>query len=128
MESVAPSGPLPIASATLRKDVAGSTAARLKPILDRLVTATDPDAIILFGSRARGDSHGGSDFDLYVLVPETRPFGEKQPSWLWHLVKDLGLSVDVLMRQTAVFERRSKETNTLESAVAKAGIVVYERS
>ena len=44
------------------------------------------------------------------------------------MIKDLGLSVDVLIGQTTVFERRCNEMNSLESAVHNDGIVVYERS
>lgn len=128
MPRAAPSASLSLLPATLREKVADIDAARLESIIERLVEATNPDAIILFGSRARGDSHRDSDFDLFVLVSETRPFGDKEPCWLWHLIKDLGLSVDVLIGQTAVFERRCNETNSLESAVQNDGIVVYERS
>ena len=44
-----------------------------------LVEEADPEQVILFGSRARGDSYEHSDVDLVVV--EADPFGpETQPS------------------------------------------------
>lgn len=99
----------------------------LAPVIEQLVAATDPDAIILFGSRARGSHREDSDYDLFVLVPEMRPFGGRPAFWLWTLVQDLGLPVDVLIRQSALFERRSKAIGSLEHAVSKDGIALYKR-
>ena len=46
--------------------------------LDRMVRAivdeVDPEQVILFGSRARGDATAESDFDLVVV--EAEPFGD----------------------------------------------------
>ena len=46
-------------------------------LLGRMVTAivdaADPEQVILFGSRARGDARPGSDVDLVVV--EAEPFG-----------------------------------------------------
>jgi predicted nucleotidyltransferase len=36
-------------------------------IIDIIVRTFDPDTIILFGSRARGDAREDSDFDICVL-------------------------------------------------------------
>ena len=54
--------------------------AGLNPVTDGLIEAivqdADPDQIILFGSRARGDDHPDSDLDLIVI--EAKPFeGER---------------------------------------------------
>jgi uncharacterized protein len=40
----------------------------LKGLVERLVSALDPQAIWLFGSRARGDHRPDSDFDLMVVA------------------------------------------------------------
>lgn len=39
----------------------------LSEIVRRLVKAIDPDKIVLFGSRARGDFRGQSDVDLLIV-------------------------------------------------------------
>ncbi|MFA5413951.1 MAG: nucleotidyltransferase domain-containing protein [Methanoregula sp.] len=39
----------------------------LSRIIDVIVRTLDPDTIILFGSRARGDAREDSDFDICIL-------------------------------------------------------------
>src|SRR5579862_233665 len=39
-------------------------------IRDRLVVSLQPEAIWLFGSRARGDQRRDSDFDILVVLPD----------------------------------------------------------
>jgi len=42
----------------------------------RIVDAVDPEQVILFGSRARGDHRDRSDVDLIVI--EAEPFGSER--------------------------------------------------
>ncbi len=42
----------------------------LQVSIDRIVAKFDPDQIILFGSRARGDQRPDSDYDLLIVLPE----------------------------------------------------------
>jgi len=44
----------------------------LENLVQVIVETSDPEQIILFGSRARGESHAGSDVDL--LIVESEPF------------------------------------------------------
>lgn len=44
--------------------------AMLDEIVRRLVETLKPERIYLFGSRARGDTHPDSDYDLLVVVKE----------------------------------------------------------
>ena len=46
---------------------------KLQRLLDRIVPALEPEAVYLFGSRARGDFHEDSDYDLLVIVPDDAP-------------------------------------------------------
>ena len=45
----------------------------LQQMVDAIVAEVDPDQVILFGSRARGDARENSDVDFVVL--ESEPFG-----------------------------------------------------
>lgn len=45
----------------------------LQDIVRRLVAAVDPDRIILFGSRARGDAKPDSDVDLLLIKASDEP-------------------------------------------------------
>ncbi|MEN6611761.1 MAG: nucleotidyltransferase domain-containing protein [Methanoregulaceae archaeon] len=52
----------------------------LSRIIDIIVRTLDPDTIILFGSRARGDAREDSDFDICVLkngISERRSIAKK---------------------------------------------------
>ena len=44
----------------------------LQQMVDAIVVEVDPEQVILFGSRAKGDAHEDSDVDLVVL--ESEPF------------------------------------------------------
>jgi len=46
---------------------------KLDKAVDRIVQAMQPEAIYLFGSRARGEEHADSDYDLLVIVPDDAP-------------------------------------------------------
>ncbi|MCP1608616.1 putative nucleotidyltransferase/HEPN domain-containing protein [Azospirillum lipoferum] len=46
---------------------------KLQILLDRIVPTPEPEAVYLFGSRARGDFHEDSDCDLLVIVPDDAP-------------------------------------------------------
>ncbi|MBP8953053.1 MAG: nucleotidyltransferase domain-containing protein, partial [Armatimonadetes bacterium] len=45
----------------------------LDEIVRRIREAVDPDKIILFGSRARGDAGPDSDYDILIIAPSDRP-------------------------------------------------------
>ena len=44
----------------------------LQQVVDALVKAVDPEKVILFGSRARGNDTGASDIDLFLQVETGR--------------------------------------------------------
>ena len=46
----------------------------LDVLLQRLVEGYDPERVVLFGSRARGDAAPGSDIDLLVVKKTSRRF------------------------------------------------------
>ena len=52
------------------------TDALLEQMVEKIVAEVDPEQIILFGSRARGDARAGSDVDLVVV--ESEPFGQER--------------------------------------------------
>ena len=44
------------------------TEQQLQAIVDIIIRVADPEQIILFGSRARGDARPDSDVDLLIIV------------------------------------------------------------
>ena len=55
--------------------------ALLQRMTAALVEAADPEQVILFGSRARGDAGPESDVDLIVV--EAEPFGPERDRFAW---------------------------------------------
>ena len=69
-------------------------------LVDAIVRETNPAAVYLFGSRARGEAREGSDADLLVI--EREPFGPGCSRYeklcrLWRLVAEFRMPVDVLV-------------------------------
>lgn len=96
-------------------------------IIQRLIARFDPDRIMLFGSRARGDARADSDFDLLVVLPKAPKPREARIAMLREL-RDLRAAVDILLTTRADIERRgSIPSIPLHSALAE-GIEVYARA
>jgi predicted nucleotidyltransferase len=70
-----------------------------------------PDArVLLFGSMARGDSNKDSDYDVLIIIPETKPMREKY-NWKSKirkaLVYALDAPVDVLLNSEEEVKMKS---------------------
>ena len=76
------------------------TDALLGRMVQAIVDEVDPEQVILFGSRARGDEHESSDIDLIVV--EAEPFGpgrsrHKELVRLYHAVAGFHVPADILV-------------------------------
>lgn len=58
-------------------------------LVQRIVAAVQPQRIILFGSRARGDHRMDSDIDVLVIMPG-------QVDEPWRIARDLRAAVGVI--------------------------------
>jgi predicted nucleotidyltransferase len=93
----------------------------------RLAEATRAEAVLLFGSRARGEAGPDSDWDLCVLLPDDIEPGSVTPLTLWPLVADLPLAIQVLPIRRSVFEAKRQDPNSLSREVARDGVVLLAR-
>lgn len=82
--------------------------------------------IILFGSRARGDSDANSDFDLLVVLPEVTDRHATAVAMLVAL-GHLAVPVDVIPADAAEIAAHDRSAGTALAAALRAGEVVYER-
>ena len=101
--------------------------APLRRIVDTIVEALDPEQVILFGSRARGDDTAHSDYDICVVM---EPGGRRR-----ELVQQIhglfglrGFSMDAFVLRPEELEEQKTVANTLGYIVARDGEVLYERS
>lgn len=101
----------------------------MDPILDeivrRLVAAVQPQAVFLFGSRARGDATEERDYDILLLVPDQgeqlRPI--QQRAYL--SLSGLGIAVDVVVMNQELFNRRRAALASLPATVEREGHLLY---
>ena len=103
-------------------------------LLDRMVRAivaeVDPEQVILFGSRARGDARADSDVDLIVV--EAEPFGKtrsrrRESTRILLALFDFEVPIDILLysRDEIAYWRNS--LNHVLARAVREGRVLYER-
>jgi len=98
-------------------------------ITDKIKKTVDCERIYLFGSHAYGTPKIDSDYDFYVVIPDDtiRPIEAMQKIYSTLSKTNMLTPVDVLASYASQFEER-KSLPTLESKVAKEGIMLYERN
>jgi uncharacterized protein len=89
----------------------------------RLAAAAPEAAVILFGSRARGDSTPDSDLDLLVIEPDFEARGEEYGR-LRRELRGLGVPIDlILYRKREADERAAVPGTFLHGALAEGRIL-----
>ena len=96
-------------------------------IRDRLILSLDPEAIWLFGSRARGTHRAESDFDILVVLPDA--LGAKASDYRYALEPLLGsgLACDVVPCPAAEFERAKGLPGTIAHEAVRHGRLLYRK-
>ena len=97
----------------------------LQQIVDRIVTTSNPNRVIVFGSYGRGDADEGSDLDLMVIKPKVENKYEEMIR-LHEAVGRVGVGVDILVYSEAEFNRRSQVPGTILYWARKEGKALYE--
>jgi uncharacterized protein len=95
-----------------------------RALLDPVVEYFRPQRVILFGSRARGESTRDSDIDLLVVVDDDTPL-EKLTTRAGYEAHRLNRAADVFPIRAETFERERAIANTLAAEADADGIVVY---
>ena len=97
-----------------------------REISRRICNACDPERIVLFGSRARGDERAGSDFDILVVRRSSEPrFRRSAP--LYTLLADLPVEVDVLVFTPEEVADWAGVPEAIVSTALREGKVLYEK-
>ena len=103
----------------------------LHPALSRVVDclkAYQPEQIILFGSRARGDAREFSDIDLIVIKETATPYRERFRESRDYLPEMLGVDVDVIVYTPEEVEQKIEARSPFLAAVFTDGVVLYDRN
>lgn len=99
----------------------------LTEMVRRIVEAVDPDKIILFGSRARGEAKPDSDFDLLVIAPSDQPRGDRTVP-LYLALAGVGACKDVVWWTPEEAEGWRNVKSHFITTAMREGRVVYERA
>ena len=101
------------------------TSRAIDAMVQRLVERFAPDQIILFGSHARGDARGDSDFDLLIIAPSDEPRWHRTIP-IYSLLAGLGVPKDVVWwTPEEVAEWRDVKSHFINTAL-REGSVLYE--
>ncbi len=102
----------------------------LGEMVQAIVAEVDPEQVILFGSRARGDERENSDIDLIVV--EAEPFGpersrHKELVRLYHALAGFRVPADVLVYSHEDIDYWRDTLNHVLARALREGKVLYER-
>jgi predicted nucleotidyltransferase len=98
----------------------------LSEIVRRIVEAVDPDRLILFGSRARGDHGPDSDFDLLLVKESSQPkYRRAVPAH--RSLTGIDASVDIVWRTPAEVAEWSAVRSHVIGTAMEEGILLYEK-
>jgi predicted nucleotidyltransferase len=97
----------------------------LKSVLDRVIPALRPEAVYLFGSRARGTNRADSDYDLLAVMPDDAPRELVNLVSAFAATNGLDVAVEVIPCRRSVFERKKLVPGTLSRTVWTEGQLVY---
>ncbi len=103
-----------------------STREIIEEIISRVVKATDPDKIILFGSGARGEMRSNSDLDL--LVVKSGPIHRRKLAQvIYKNLFGVGQAVDIIVVTPEDIERYGDVPALVLEPALREGKVIYER-
>ena len=97
----------------------------LADIVRRLVDAYRPERIYLFGSVARGDATGDSDYDLLVVVADDTEPARRRSRLAYEALRGTGVAADVLVCTHSYFEDRRELKASLPGAVVREGRLMH---
>jgi len=98
----------------------------ISDIVRRIVETTQPDKIILFGSRARGDSRPNSDFDVLVIKESSEPRYRRSVP-LYVALADVPAEVEVMVYTPEEIDEWRQVSQAFVTTAVREGTTIYER-
>ena len=109
----------------------GLSAEQLQAVVQRLAACGDLQAVVLFGSRARGEAKPDSDLDL-ALITQVAELSPQQRLLCWKryraAVGALPCGVDLVIQGSAVAARLAQSRWHVMGDVRREGRVLYAAS
>jgi uncharacterized protein len=92
--------------------------------IECIAKALDPEKIILFGSRARGEARFDSDADLLVIVPYEGDVAELSVK-AYRAARGRDTAMDILVYPRAFFDAEIRDGSVFLQQVLAEGQIVY---
>ncbi|MEO7028298.1 MAG: nucleotidyltransferase domain-containing protein [Acidobacteriaceae bacterium] len=102
------------------------TADKVAEAVARIIAAGNPERILAYGSRARGDFSNDSDLDLAVILDRIDP-NEPVPVRS-SVFRGIPLDIDLLVTDRIQHDRFKGARGSVHFDIEKDGIVIYDRS
>jgi predicted nucleotidyltransferase len=94
-------------------------------LVGAVVEALDPEAIYLFGSRAKGTDRADSDYDLLAVVSDRTPSESLSPARLYAIARRAKLPADIVPCRASAFARWKDSVGTLAYEASRNGMLIY---
>lgn len=98
----------------------------LQEMVRRLLLVSNPQRIVLFGSRARGEARPGSDYDLLIIEVTDLPRHKRAARYRRALTGVAPTKDIVVWTPAEVAEWRTVENAFITTAINE-GVVLYEK-
>ncbi len=98
----------------------------LEHAIEIIVKVADPDQIILFGSRARGDAKQDSDYDICVIksgISQRRKLTQQ----IYQSLFGVGVPVEIIVETPDRFNALKDNPFLIYREIARCGRVIYEK-
>jgi predicted nucleotidyltransferase len=99
---------------------------RLGEIVQPILKVGNPQKIVLFGSRARGEARPDSDYDILIVEPSTLPRYKRAVAYRRALT-GLALAKDIVVWTPEEVAEWRNVPNAFSTTALNEGIVLYER-
>lgn len=97
----------------------------MNEIVRRIVAASQPQKVILFGSWARGEAQPDSDIDLLVVVEDARPRSQRACA-LYGVLSDIPIPMDILVYRPEEIAQWRNVPQAFVTTAVREGSVLYE--
>jgi len=99
----------------------------VQEMVQRILKAGNPQKVVLFGSRARGDARPDSDYDLLVIESSSQPRYKRAAKYRRVLTGVCPAKDIIVWTPEEVAEWRNVPNAFITTALNE-GVVLYERS
>ena len=99
----------------------------LPAITKKIVKNYNPEKIILFGSRARGDAHQDSDVDLFIIKKTRDPRIERIIK-VDKLFSPRYFSLDLIIRTPQEVKKAESKNNFFIKEILNSGKILYSKA